>query len=69
MATTQIKDEFSDLKISRQARWQLRQKAKGGCILCGKPQDEHTSFCAYHRKWKAKYQRLQNQIKKKANGK
>ncbi len=29
-----IKDEFSNLKISRQYRYQLRQQKKGLCILC-----------------------------------
>jgi len=32
-----IKDEFADLPVSRQRKWQLRQMARGGCRICGKP--------------------------------
>ena len=32
-----IMDEFSDLPISKQRRWQLRQEKAGKCITCGKP--------------------------------
>jgi len=32
-----LKDEFSNLPISRQRKWQLRQIANGGCDICGKP--------------------------------
>ena len=30
-------DEFTFLPISRQRKWQLRQMAQGGCVLCGQP--------------------------------
>ena len=32
-----IKDEFSELEISRQYRYQLRMKRDGRCIICGEP--------------------------------
>ncbi len=32
-----IKDKFSDLKISRQRKWQLRKESKGLCSICGEP--------------------------------
>ena len=34
---TKIKDEFSDLPISPQRRYQLRMRRKKRCILCGAP--------------------------------
>lgn len=32
-----IKDEFADLQISRQYRYQLRMKRDKRCIICGEP--------------------------------
>jgi hypothetical protein len=32
-----IKDEFTDLKISRQRKYQLRKQRDGLCTECGKP--------------------------------
>ena len=32
-----IKDEFSDLPISRQRKYQLRMKRDMRCTMCGKP--------------------------------
>lgn len=32
-----IQDEFTDLAMSRQQKWQLRQQKKHRCIVCGKP--------------------------------
>lgn len=32
-----IKDEFSDLRVSRQYRYQLRMKRDKRCIICGEP--------------------------------
>ena len=32
-----IKDEFAELPVSRQRKWQLRQMARGGCRICGEP--------------------------------
>lgn len=31
-----IKDEFTDMPVSRQRKWQLRVMARGLCALCGK---------------------------------
>jgi hypothetical protein len=33
--------------VSRQRRWQIRQRAKGLCILCGEPAVTKT-FCLRH---------------------
>ena len=32
-----IQDEFTNLPVSRQRKWQLRQIAQGGCRICGQP--------------------------------
>ncbi len=35
--TKPIKDEFTNLKISRQWRYQLRMRRDRRCIICGEP--------------------------------
>ena len=42
-----IKDEFADLPVSRQRKWQLRQMARGGCRICGQPASS-TGLCLKH---------------------
>ena len=37
MAKPPIKDEFTDLPISRQRKYQLRMERDGRCVQCGKP--------------------------------
>ncbi len=37
MSRKAIKDEFTDLPLSRQRKWQLRRRRAGLCIICGKP--------------------------------
>jgi hypothetical protein len=32
-----IIDEFTDLPISRQQKWQLRRAKEGRCVICGEP--------------------------------
>jgi hypothetical protein len=32
-----IIDEFMDLPISRQRKWQLRRAKEGSCFICGEP--------------------------------
>lgn len=32
-----IKDEFSELPVSRQLKWRLRKTKQGKCEVCGKP--------------------------------
>ena len=44
-----IHDEFTELNISRQRKWQLRQRMKGRCMRCDKPVVSlKSSFCAKH---------------------
>ncbi len=42
-----IKDEFSDLKVSRQRKWALRQQKLGRCIICGE-EAESGVYCGLH---------------------
>jgi hypothetical protein len=34
----EIKDEFTDLPVSRQRKYQLRMARDGRCIICGEPE-------------------------------
>lgn len=54
-----IVDEFSNLNISRQVRWQLRKKKLGLCIICGKIISKNSNtHCNDHlEKNRIKYQR------------
>lgn len=51
-----IRDQFSDLPVSRQRKWALRQAALGNCIICGQPQDM-APFCLKHAVSKREYER------------
>jgi hypothetical protein len=42
-----IKDALTEMNISRQRRWQLRQRAAGNCVICGKTA-ETRGYCAEH---------------------
>jgi len=33
-----VKDEFTDLPVSRQRKYQLRRQKEGKCVKCGQPQ-------------------------------
>jgi hypothetical protein len=43
-----IQDEFTDLPISRQRRYQLRCEANGRCRLCGRPAVADVPYCRKH---------------------
>jgi len=43
-----IIDEFTDLRISRQYKYQLRRRKEGECILCGKKAVNRGWFCMAH---------------------
>ena len=45
-----MKDQFSDLPISRQRKWQLRQAAAGRCIKCPLPALPGFVHCEKHHK-------------------
>lgn len=42
-----IEDEFSDLPMSRQRKYQLRMKKQGWCTLCGEPAAT-AAYCLLH---------------------
>ncbi len=42
-----IKDEFANLKISRQRKYQLRMAKAEKCMICGEPA-VHSSKCLTH---------------------
>jgi hypothetical protein len=53
-----IVDEFTELPISRQQKWQLRRAKEGRCVICGEP--KVTAWhCLKHavanREWARKY--------------
>ena len=43
----EIKDEYSELRISRQRKYYLRQRRRKKCTKCGKPVEEG-SLCLEH---------------------
>ena len=43
-----ILDEFSNLPVSRQRKWQLRRERDGFCRICGVKRATVGVFCAYH---------------------
>jgi len=43
-----IQDEFSNLPISKQRKWQLRRTAEGKCRQCGQPVVANSVFCLAH---------------------
>lgn len=57
MPPKRIQDRFTKLNVSKQRKWQLRQKAKGKCELC--QNDAVGTLCAKHRaKVKKRYRCL-----------
>ena len=42
-----IKDEFTDLPVSRQRRYQLRMQRDRRCVICGEP-EVGPFFCLKH---------------------
>lgn len=49
-----IKDEFTDLNVSRQRKGQLRNKRDGKCVKCGNPNLVTKEYCEKHRKMRLK---------------
>ena len=46
-SNARIIDEFSDLPVSRQRKYQLRQQKAGKCIRCGRPRCS-PNYCLDH---------------------
>jgi hypothetical protein len=43
-----IRDEFSDLPISRQRKYQLRMQRDKRCVICGEPLANNEWYCLKH---------------------
>jgi hypothetical protein len=52
-----LQDEFTQLKVSRQRKWQLRKGAEGRCAVCGGVPVVSGDFCFVHRVAMAEAQR------------
>ncbi len=44
-STARIHDTFTNLAVSRQRKYQLRNEQRGLCIICAAPAFEETLFC------------------------
>ena len=68
-----IEDEFTDLNVSRQRKWQLRKQKENLCEVCGKPAVVTKSkrrFCADHNEKASAYQmRYRGKTTRKNNSK
>ena len=47
MSRPKIKDEFTEMPISRQRKYQLRKARDKRCTICGAP-SEHGTLCINH---------------------
>lgn len=69
MPRPKLQDEFTNLPVPRQRKWQLRQLKNNKCITCGKPAEN--SFCLLHKEKRKdynlrnKYKTIQNKIEQK----
>ena len=43
-----IRDEFTDLDITNQRKWQLRRAKEGNCIICGARAADGSTRCLKH---------------------
>ena len=53
-----IVDEFTELPISRQQKWQLRRAKEGRCVICGEPKAtawHRLKHAIANREWARKY--------------
>lgn len=56
---SKIQDEFTNLHVSRQRKWQLRKVRDGLCFYCGQPKDPRSAaYCIKHMMLIREYQRL-----------
>jgi hypothetical protein len=63
----QIKDEFTNLRISRQRKYQLRQQRDRRCTECGEPA-AHASRCLKHLVKARERQRRKRGLKRRYYG-
>jgi hypothetical protein len=60
-----IVDEFTDLEVSRQRKWQLRRAKEGKCIKCGAAAAPGSGLCVRHHVKTALYHHQRNSPGKK----
>jgi hypothetical protein len=60
-----ILDEFTDLELSRQRKWQLRRAKEGRCIKCGATAAPGSGLCVKHHVQTALYHHQRNSPGKK----
>ena len=59
-----IQDQFTNLKISRQRKWQWRRRAAGLCDCCGQPVLPGMSKCLKHHTECREYARERKGVKR-----
>ncbi len=47
-STLRIEDDLTNIDISRQRKYQIRNMRKGLCIICGEQAHSDTLFCLEH---------------------
>ena len=62
-----IIDEFTNLKVSRQRKWQLRKVNTNRCMICGQP-SEFKNLCLKHRVAVREAERVHSGRKRRAKG-
>lgn len=55
-----IQDQFTELKVSRQRKWQLRKAVLGLCQICGDPNAIGLGWC---KKCAVKHREYQRKIR------
>ena len=49
MSNSPIQDKFTKLKVSKQRRYQIRQRERGKCEKCNRKTEGGKTMCNYHR--------------------
>ena len=55
--TRKVLDEFADLNISRQRKYQLRHRRDKLCTKCNQPAEADSQFCREHRLYEQERER------------
>lgn len=63
---SKIIDEFTNLNISRQRKYQLRKAKIKCCAICGKPIEHFAWFCDEHYWYSREYHRKRLGCKKRS---
>ena len=60
-----IEDDFSELRISRQRKYQLRMRRAGRCMKCGELAAGESKFCLKHLLWSRESRRERSGAKRR----